>query len=163
MSYCFWLAARVLLYIISHRQDSTYHNICYTSCGTLAGIRNSSLGPLQEIDPMAHCTMSASSHRQDNTHTRCGKLAEIALWVHTMKDRSVGLSHTMSKRSYHGATFRFFTNGILKILSHCDIPHLYHTAGGNHIYHSCWTGWSRKSSIKSQLAIGHGYVVVKMN
>ena len=28
----------------SHRQDSTYHGLCYTSRGTLAGTRNSSMG-----------------------------------------------------------------------------------------------------------------------
>ena len=31
MGYSFWLAAMVLLYIPSHRQDSTYHGLCYTS------------------------------------------------------------------------------------------------------------------------------------
>ena len=38
------LAARVLLYAPSHRQDSTYHGLCYTSRGALAGTRNSSMG-----------------------------------------------------------------------------------------------------------------------
>ena len=33
------------LYAPSQRQDSTYHGICYTSRGTLAGTRNSSMGP----------------------------------------------------------------------------------------------------------------------
>ena len=28
--YSFWLAARVLLYASSHKQDSTYHGLCYT-------------------------------------------------------------------------------------------------------------------------------------
>ena len=46
MGYSFRLAARVLLYALSHRQDSTYHGICYTSRGALAGTRNSSMGPL---------------------------------------------------------------------------------------------------------------------
>ena len=32
MGYSFRLAARVLLYAPSHRQDSTYHGLCYTSC-----------------------------------------------------------------------------------------------------------------------------------
>ena len=41
MGYSFRLAARVLLYA-SHRQDSTYHGLWYTSCGALAGTRNSS-------------------------------------------------------------------------------------------------------------------------
>ena len=42
--YSFWLTARVLLYVPSHRQDSTYHGICYTICGALTGTRNSSMG-----------------------------------------------------------------------------------------------------------------------
>ena len=37
MGCSFRLAARVLLYAPSHRQDSTYHGICYTSHGALAG------------------------------------------------------------------------------------------------------------------------------
>ena len=32
------------LYAPSHRQDSTYHSLCYTSRGALAGTRNSSMG-----------------------------------------------------------------------------------------------------------------------
>ena len=40
MGYSFRLAARVCLYVPSHRQDSTYHSLCYTSCGALAGTRN---------------------------------------------------------------------------------------------------------------------------
>ena len=42
------ITARVLLYAPSHRQDSTYHSFCYTSRGTLAGTRNSSMGPPHE-------------------------------------------------------------------------------------------------------------------
>ena len=45
MGYSFQLAARVLLYASSHRQDNTYHCLCYTSRGALAGTRNSSMGP----------------------------------------------------------------------------------------------------------------------
>ena len=39
IGYSFRLAARVLLYAPSQRQDSTYHSLCYTSCGALAGTR----------------------------------------------------------------------------------------------------------------------------
>ena len=35
----FRLTARVLLYAPSHRQDGTYHRLCYTSRGALAGTR----------------------------------------------------------------------------------------------------------------------------
>ena len=67
MGYSFRLTARVLLYAPSHRQDSTYHGLCYTSRGALAGTRNSSMGP----------------HTHTHTHT------------HTppMKDRSDDPSH----------------------------------------------------------------------
>ena len=41
IGYSFRLAARVLLYAPSHRQDNTYHGLCYTSRGALAGTRNS--------------------------------------------------------------------------------------------------------------------------
>ena len=48
IGYSFRLAARVLLYAPSHRQDSTHHGLCYTSRGALAGTRNSSMGPPHE-------------------------------------------------------------------------------------------------------------------
>ena len=48
IGYSFWLTARVLLYAPSHRQDSTYHSLCYTSRGALAGMRNSSMGSPHE-------------------------------------------------------------------------------------------------------------------
>ena len=51
MSYFFRLAARVLLYALSHRQDSDYHGLCYTSRGSLTRTRNSSMGPPWKIDP----------------------------------------------------------------------------------------------------------------
>ena len=51
IGYSFRLTARVLLYAPSHRQDSTYHSLCYTSRGALAGTRNSSMGPPWKINP----------------------------------------------------------------------------------------------------------------
>ena len=48
IGYSFRLAARVLLYATSHRQDNTYNGHCYTSRGALAGTRNSSMGPPHE-------------------------------------------------------------------------------------------------------------------
>ena len=35
IGYSFRLTARVLLYAPSHRQDCTYHGLCYTRCGAL--------------------------------------------------------------------------------------------------------------------------------
>ena len=48
IGYSFRLAARVLLYAPSHRQDSTYHGLCYTSRVALVGTRNSSMGSPHE-------------------------------------------------------------------------------------------------------------------
>ena len=48
IGYSYRLTARVLLYAPSHRQDNTYHSLCYTSRGALAGTRNSSMGPPDE-------------------------------------------------------------------------------------------------------------------
>ena len=48
MGYSFRLTARDLLYALSHRHDRTYHSLCYTSRGALAGTRNSSKGPPHE-------------------------------------------------------------------------------------------------------------------
>ena len=48
IGYSYRLTARVLLYAPSHRQDNTYHGLCYTSRGALAGTRNSSTGPPHE-------------------------------------------------------------------------------------------------------------------
>ena len=48
IGYSYRLPARVLLYAPFHRQDNTYHSLCYTSRGALAGTRNSSMGPPHE-------------------------------------------------------------------------------------------------------------------
>ena len=41
MGYYFLLAAKANLYAPSHRQDYTYHGLCNTSRGEMAGMRNS--------------------------------------------------------------------------------------------------------------------------
>ena len=48
IGYSFRIAARVLLYASSHRQNNTYHGLCYTSRGALTRTRNSSMGPPHE-------------------------------------------------------------------------------------------------------------------
>ena len=37
--------SKSFLYASSHRHDNTYHGLCYTSRGALAGTKNSSMGP----------------------------------------------------------------------------------------------------------------------
>ena len=71
MGYYFRLAARVLLYASSRRHDKTYHGLCYTSRGALAGTRNSSMGPPCMIDPTTHRTMSERSYHGATSRSRC--------------------------------------------------------------------------------------------
>ena len=79
MGFSFRLAARVLLYAPSHRQDSTYHDLCYTSRGALAGMRNSSMGSPHEgsirrpIAPWANALTTELHLRNDSARkkTRC--------------------------------------------------------------------------------------------
>ena len=69
--YSFRLTTRFFLYAPSHRQDSTYHGLCYTSRGALAGTRNSSW----RIDPTTHRTMS--EHSYHGATSRCYVLKSI--------------------------------------------------------------------------------------
>ena len=66
MGYSFRSAARHRLYAPSHRQDSTYHSHCLTSCGTQVGMRNTSVGPTSESMrlPTAQCvyTLTTEQH-----------------------------------------------------------------------------------------------------
>ena len=51
--YCaFQSAARVLFIHHPHRQNSTYHNLCYARCGAPAGIKNRSVDLPEWIDLM---------------------------------------------------------------------------------------------------------------
>ena len=61
IGYSYRLTARVLLYAPSHRQDNTYHSLCYTCRGALAGTKNCSKGPPLGINPTTHRTMSERS------------------------------------------------------------------------------------------------------
>ena len=64
MSYSFRLAARGLLYAPSHRQDSTYHGLCYTSHGALAETRNSSIGSTMKDRSDDYHTMNEHSYHR---------------------------------------------------------------------------------------------------
>ena len=64
----FLINSKGSLYAPSHRQDITYHVLCYTSCGALAGTRNSSMGSPHEGS--IHHTMSERSYHGSTSHSR---------------------------------------------------------------------------------------------
>ena len=94
MGYSFRFAARVLLYAATHRQDSIYHILYYTSRGALAGTRNSSVGPLWRIDLTTHRTMSerayhgAISRSPDCKGSRLNKIS-VTTATHNNKSQEV--------------------------------------------------------------------------
>ena len=85
IGYSFRLA-RVLLYAPSHRQHSTYHGVCYTSRGALAGMRNSSMGPPWRIDLTTHRIMSERSHHGATSRSLINlKVKMFMCWGHKVK------------------------------------------------------------------------------
>ena len=60
MGYSFRLTARVILYALSHIQDNTYHSLCYTSRGPLAG---------REIAQWVHSTKDRSNDPSHHERT----------------------------------------------------------------------------------------------
>ena len=86
IGYSYRLTARVLLYAPSHRQDNTYHGLCYTSRGALAGTRNSSMGPLHEgsirrpIAPWANA-LTTELHFAPVTNEWMNEQKLIVYWV----------------------------------------------------------------------------------
>ena len=99
---CRRLTARVLLYAPSHRQDSTYHGLWYTSRGVLVGTGNSSMGPLHEGSirrPIAPWSYISLPERNDELNT--------FYYIWSTPWRIDPTTHrTTSERSYHGATSR---------------------------------------------------------
>ena len=64
--YSYRLTARVLLYAPSHRQDNTYHSLCYTSRGALAGTRN--VYELRAKQVINACKLCFIPHPQNTDH-----------------------------------------------------------------------------------------------
>ena len=79
--YTLRLTARVLLCAPSHRQDSTYHGLCYTSRGALAGTRNTSMGSPHEdsirrpIAPRSYISLYVVGGNQHPVMERWGSLS----------------------------------------------------------------------------------------
>ena len=71
-------AARVLLYLPSHRQDNTHHSLCYTREREI-----SSMGPPRGIDPTTYCTTSYSSTMELCVRSTCsnGCVRQAEHWL----------------------------------------------------------------------------------
>ena len=97
MSYSFRLAARVLLYASSLRQDSTYHGLCYTSHGTLAGTRNRSMGLA------TYRTMNGRSISEIHLAPRNYRIHQICCCLFCSKSSNIGVSTSNPNSRLHSS------------------------------------------------------------
>ena len=101
IGYSFRLAARVL-YASSHRQDNTYHSLCYTSRGALAGTRNSSMGP-------PHGLRQIETHTHTHTHSKvlimnCKGLASLVRYNSSSLYTHVEVCNSITKHDIRDKT-----------------------------------------------------------
>ena len=71
IGYSYRLTARVLLYAPSHRQNTTYHGLCYTSRGALAGTRNTFVGWVRMTS-----STTPIPHPEQALHHECQRLPQ---------------------------------------------------------------------------------------
>ena len=86
--YSLRLTASVLLYAQSQRQDSTYHSLCYTSCGAPVGTRNSSMGPPHEGSIRRPITPWANALTRE---------LHLAPYFYNLKSANLGIINTNSE------------------------------------------------------------------
>ena len=109
MGYFVLLAARVLLYTSSHRQDNTYHSLCYTSCGALVGMRNSSMGPPHEgsiRQPIAPWAKALTTELHLAPYTSPISIyIYIYIYLLVMWLWHIAISHPLLLEGYHGLCY----------------------------------------------------------
>ena len=76
IGYSYRLTARVLLYAPSQRQDNTYHGVCYTSRGALAGTRSDIKFSTMLSSTNVSCTILLC---------RLDVVTQLTLWVYISK------------------------------------------------------------------------------
>ena len=129
MGYSFLLAARVLLYAPSHRQDNTYHGLCYTSRGALAGKIFSSrptqiylfiyrlLSIYGVFTPNKIPLTTIVTYRTEAEFQTIGPLYLHAVWYSPRK-------HTVT---YHFSDLQEVCSGIRHIHTKCQLQYLHHS------------------------------------
>ena len=153
IGYSYRLTARVLLYVPSHRQDNIHHSLCYTSCGALAGTRNSSMGPPHEGSirrpialPLNYVPLFFNEGRQcfyfylttHSTHVIYGYAVSIKCNMSIFRYHLVGwrpigsLLHQQIHRSRFCVGFVRLSNVCLRHIGHTDSV-ASHDASGKHL------------------------------
>ena len=119
IGYSYRLAARVLLYAPSHRQDNTYHGLCYTSRGALAWTRNSSMGPPHE-GSIRRPTAPWAQLIHDTTWKQLYKRNVYLLWIWRVVV-CVWCSFLLFPLSLQGCQFQSLVNGHLQLCSQVSV------------------------------------------
>ena len=151
IGYSFRLAARVLLYAPSNRQDCTYNCLCYTSHGALAGTRNSSLGGRKTTPP------TISERSTTELHLASGNNGNKTFNDTANNDVTLTIArvnHRIVVNPFYASTFvGARCSSVVRMLAHC--------AMGRRINPSWWThrAISRSSQCSTTGATKAGYVL----
>ena len=100
----FLITTKYFLYVSSYKQDNTYNSFCYTTCGALAGTRNSSMGSPWRIDPTTMsecCYLGAMSRSLTPWITR--RCTTVSLkWIHvpTPHPKKLNNNNNNNKKLY---------------------------------------------------------------
>ena len=130
IGYSFRLAARVLLYAPSHRQDSTYHGLCYTSRGALAGMGPPHEGSIRrpshhERTLLPRSYISLLNNNNNNNLKKSNKLMNQYIWESfSYKGILVSLTPLFVYIYIYAETYSFnlYTIGLLLLLVLYTIP-----------------------------------------
>ena len=113
MGFSFRLTASVLLYASSHRQDSTYHGLCYTSRGALDGTRNGVNGSTMKD------WSNDSSHHERTLLPRSYILLPICR--ENQSKANLALNHILQKYIYPFPVQSYPIGGIAGQSSRCTV------------------------------------------
>ena len=147
MGYAFRLAARVLLYSSSHRQDNTHHGLCYTSRGALAGT-TSTMNAVYFLSVMFYLTTDIPPRTHAHTHTHTPVSVNLIMGINSLSATVSGDPYVCGRplwTSVHNRNGTVISTGlctpvrfdrlelaltdILTGMRACQLPHLTHPHG----------------------------------
>ena len=113
IGYSFRLTARVLLYTSSHRQDDTYHRLCYASRGALAGTRNKLLTHLN-VEFLESRILLLVDLRERRIERHRERSADVTAGKHTLGEVDV-IGACCAPLDAHCRMFRLHVHRVLGV------------------------------------------------
>ena len=130
----FRLTARVLLYAPSHRQDSTYHSLCYTSHGALAGTRNSSMCSCHE-SPFINYLYNQRVYFNIYSQQYFTSINIIFIYLMMHSAYFMGVRNSFHEKKHSGSVMRPIKNQMIYYLNRKE-KLFYSTTHSTHLIYS---------------------------